>query len=115
MQENDTRPDPEVLLARLKEEEQEEGGRGKLRIYLGYAAGVGKTYTMLQAAHEAADSGEDVAAGYIEPHVRRDTQKMAEKLEKEGFSDTAAEIREGVENFHKANAHLKKALEALNK
>lgn len=45
MQENDTRPDPEVLLARLKEEEQEEGGRGKLRIYLGYAAGVGKTYT----------------------------------------------------------------------
>ena len=81
MQENDTRPDPEVLLARLKEEEQEEGGRGKLRIYLGYAAGVGKTYTMLQAAHEAADSGEDVAAGYIEPHVRRDTQKMAEKLE----------------------------------
>ena len=43
MQENDTRPDPEVLLARLKEEEQEEGGRGKLRIYLGYAAGVGKT------------------------------------------------------------------------
>lgn len=81
MQEHDTRPDPEVLLARLKEEEQEEGGRGKLRIYLGYAAGVGKTYTMLQAAHEAADSGEDVAAGYIEPHVRRDTQKMAEKLE----------------------------------
>ena len=50
MQENDTRPDPEVLLARLKEEEQEEGGRGKLRIYLGYAAGVGKTYTMLQEA-----------------------------------------------------------------
>ena len=47
MQENDTRPDPEVLLARLKEEEQEEGGRGKLRIYLGYAAGVGKTYTVL--------------------------------------------------------------------
>ncbi len=34
MQEHDTRPDPEVLLARLKEEEQEEGGRGKLRIYL---------------------------------------------------------------------------------
>lgn len=81
MQENDTRPDPDVLLARLKAEEQEEDGRGKLRIYLGYAAGVGKTYTMLQAAHEASVSGEDVVAGYIEPHVRRDTQKMAENLE----------------------------------
>ena len=71
MQEHDTRPDPEVLLARLKEEEQEEGGRGKLRIYLGYAAGVGKTYTMLQAAHEAADSGEDVAAGYMSAGILR--------------------------------------------
>ena len=75
----DMRPDPDSLLAKLKKEEG--SGRGRLRIYLGYAAGVGKTYTMLQAAHEAADRGEDVAAGYIEPHIRRDTQQMAEGLE----------------------------------
>ena len=75
------RPDPEVLLARLKKDEDSGSGQGKLRIYLGYAAGVGKTYTMLQAAHEALEKGEDVAAGYIEPHVRQDTQQMAEGLE----------------------------------
>lgn len=78
---NDTRPDPEVLLARLKEDENSNSSRGKLRIYLGYAAGVGKTYTMLQAAHDAVEKGLDVVAGYIEPHVRQDTQRMAEGLE----------------------------------
>lgn len=81
MQSKDMRPDPDVLLARLKEEEQSGNGRGKLRIYLGYAAGVGKTYTMLQASHEEVASGEDVVAGYVEPHVRQDTQNMAEGLE----------------------------------
>lgn len=85
MLEQDTRPDPELLLRRIKAEEAkaEDGkkGRGKLKIYLGYAAGVGKTFTMLEAAHEAKKNGVDVVAGYIEPHARKDTQEMAEGLE----------------------------------
>ena len=79
------RPDPELLLQRIKaeeaREEEEKKGKGRLKIYLGYAAGVGKTYTMLEAAHEAKRNGVDVVAGYIEPHARKDTQKMAEGLE----------------------------------
>ena len=55
--------------------------RGKLRIYFGYAAGVGKTYTMLRAAQEAKKEGKDVVIGYIEPHDRPATMKMAEGLE----------------------------------
>ena len=74
-----------MLLRLVKAEEaKEEAGRkgkGKLKIYLGYAAGVGKTYTMLEAAHEAKKNGVDVVAGYIEPHARKDTQEMAEGLE----------------------------------
>lgn len=54
---------------------------GRLKIFLGYAAGSGKTYAMLAAAHEAADHGVDIVAGYIEPHARPDTQRMAEGLE----------------------------------
>lgn len=84
MLEQDTRPDPELLLRRIKAEEAKEEeskkGKGKLKIYLGYAAGVGKTFTMLEAAHEALKAGVDVVAGYIEPHARKDTQDMAEGI-----------------------------------
>ncbi|MGL4344661.1 MAG: sensor protein KdpD, partial [Cellulosilyticaceae bacterium] len=55
--------------------------RGKLKIFFGYAAGVGKTYTMLEAAHEAKEDGLDVVAGYIEPHTRPETIKLLEGLE----------------------------------
>ena len=55
--------------------------RGKLKIFLGYAAGSGKTYTMLEAAHDAKTHGVDVVAGYIEPHDRPDTMKLAQGLE----------------------------------
>lgn len=54
---------------------------GKLKIFFGYAAGVGKTYAMLQAAHDAKKNGIDVVAGYIEPHVRPETKALAEGLE----------------------------------
>ena len=54
---------------------------GRLKIFLGYAAGSGKTYAMLEAAHEAKAHGIDIVAGYIEPHARPDTRKMAEGLE----------------------------------
>jgi two-component system, OmpR family, sensor histidine kinase KdpD len=55
--------------------------RGRLKILLGYAAGVGKTYKMLEEAHELKDQGVDVVVGYFEPHGRKDTIARAEGLE----------------------------------
>jgi len=55
--------------------------RGKLRIYLGYAAGVGKTCAMLNDAHEVQKDGIDVVAGYIEPHARPETTALLDGLE----------------------------------
>ncbi len=55
--------------------------RGKLTIFLGYAAGVGKTYQMLEAAHEAKRQGADVVIGYFEPHGRKDTIAKTDGLE----------------------------------
>lgn len=55
--------------------------RGKLKIYLGYAAGVGKTYDMLKEVRELKDQGEDVVVGYFEPHGRKDTIALMEGLE----------------------------------
>ena len=55
--------------------------QGKLRIYLGYAAGVGKTYKMLEAARQACEQGTDVVIGYFEPHGRQDTIEKAQGLE----------------------------------
>lgn len=55
--------------------------KGKLKIFFGYSAGVGKTYAMLKAAQELKKDGEDVVIGYLEPHDRPDTMKMAEGLE----------------------------------
>ncbi len=76
------RPDCAQVLRRLQyeEEEQRKRDKGKLKIFLGYAAGSGKTYTMLEAAHEAQKHGVDVVAGYIEPHARPDTQALLEDL-----------------------------------
>ena len=55
--------------------------RGKLRILLGYAAGVGKTYKMLEEAQHAKSDGRDVVVGYFEPHGRKDTIAKTEGLE----------------------------------
>jgi two-component system, OmpR family, sensor histidine kinase KdpD len=55
--------------------------RGRLKIFLGYAAGVGKTYQMLTEAHDMKDRGIDVVVGYFEPHGRKDTMALAEGLE----------------------------------
>ena len=55
--------------------------RGKLKIFFGYAAGVGKTYAMLQAAHQAKARGVDVVAGYIEPHERPQTAALLAGME----------------------------------
>ncbi|MBZ5608826.1 MAG: histidine kinase [Acidobacteriia bacterium] len=55
--------------------------KGKLKIYLGYAAGVGKTYQMLEEAQEMKRQGQDVVIGYFEPHARKDTIARTEGLE----------------------------------
>ena len=77
------RPDSEQFLKRIQYEEkrEQEKTRGKMKVFLGYAAGTGKTYAMLEAAHEAEKSGIDVVAGYIEPHNRPDTEALREGLE----------------------------------
>jgi two-component system, OmpR family, sensor histidine kinase KdpD len=74
------RPDPEVLLARAKEEEARKS-RGRLKLFFGAAAGVGKTYAMLEAARELKADGVDVAVGYVETHGRAETEALLEGLE----------------------------------
>jgi len=72
---DDKRPSPEALLKLAHAEEAAEG-RGKLKIFLGYAAGVGKTYAMLEAAWKRKMDGRDVAIGYVESHGRFDTDSL---------------------------------------
>lgn len=72
--------DSECLLEQLSTMTAEKG-RGKLKIYIGYAAGVGKTYAMLSDAHEVKKNGVDVVAGYIEPHTRPETIAQLKGLE----------------------------------
>lgn len=76
----DSRPDPDSLLAQVNEAI---GSRayGRLKIFFGAAAGVGKTYSMLQAAHERKAEGIDVVAGYVEPHERKETEALLDGLE----------------------------------
>lgn len=74
------RPPPESFLASIQEERSSQT-RGHLKIYLGMAAGVGKTFAMLTDALEQKAQGLDVVAGYIEPHGRKDTSELANKLE----------------------------------
>jgi two-component system sensor histidine kinase KdpD len=72
---SDDRPNPDDLLARVQADEAR-AARGKLKIFFGAAPGVGKTYAMLEAARKAAKAGVDVVVGYIEPHVRPETQAL---------------------------------------
>jgi two-component system sensor histidine kinase KdpD len=74
------RPDPDKLLAQLKAEEQAQT-RGHLKVFLGYAAGVGKTYAMLEAAHQRKAEGLDVVVGYVETHKRVETEALVSGLE----------------------------------
>ena len=55
--------------------------RGSLKVYLGYAAGVGKTFQMLADGHAAAQQGVDVVIAYFQPHARPDTIEQAQGLE----------------------------------
>lgn len=76
----DHRPNPDELLASIKEEE-EKSKRGKLKIFFGMCAGVGKTYSMLQAAHIEKKKGADVVIGYVETHRRKETDALVEGFE----------------------------------
>ncbi len=76
---NESRPNPDQILEQIKEEESIKI-RGKLKVYLGMAAGVGKTYSMLSDAIIEKSRGLDVVAGYIEPHGRVEVQRLAAKL-----------------------------------
>ncbi len=72
------RPSPEALLEAAR---REDGRVGKLRIFVGAAPGVGKTYEMLQQAHARLKDGYDVVVGVVETHGRKDTEALQEGLE----------------------------------
>ena len=73
------RPDPDALLRRVLAEEAELA-RGKLKVFFGATAGVGKTYAMLGAAHEQQNDGLDVIIGWVETHGRAETEALLEGL-----------------------------------
>src|SRR5438477_11359435 len=74
------RPDPDALLARVREHEARRT-RGKLKVFFGAAAGVGKTYAMLEAARAQRAAGVEVVAGVIETHRRAETEALLEGFE----------------------------------
>ncbi len=78
MEEKDLRPDPDAL---LKEIEKDDTKKGRLKIFLGYAPGVGKTYAMLNDAHVLKKRGVDVVAGIVETHKRAETDALLAGLE----------------------------------
>lgn len=78
---DDERPDPDQLLARVRKEEAK-AARGKLKIFFGASAGVGKTYAMLGAARRQQDLATDVVIGVIETHGRKETAALAAGIER---------------------------------
>ena len=76
---DNTRPDPDTLLQRIRDEETRQT-RGKLKIFFGATAGVGKTFAMLQAAHEQQQDGVDVMIGWVETHGRAETEALLKGL-----------------------------------
>jgi len=71
----DSRPNPDALLAQVQQAETK-AQRGRLKVFFGYIAGVGKTYAMLEEARKRAAEGMDVLVGYAEPHIRPDTEAL---------------------------------------
>lgn len=78
---NDKRPDPDALLALSDREGRGDARRGRLKIFLGAAPGVGKTFAMLQAAVRLQDEGQDVVIGLVETHGRAETEALIGGLE----------------------------------
>ncbi|MGH2670017.1 MAG: sensor histidine kinase KdpD, partial [bacterium] len=77
---SEARPDPDAHLARVTEEEARKR-RGQLKLFFGAAAGVGKTYAMLEAAREQRKVGVDVVVGWVETHGRVETEALLAGLE----------------------------------
>src|SRR4051812_33163838 len=90
---DDLRPDPDTLLAQLRAED-ERSRRGKLRIYFGASAGVGKTWAMLSAAQRERTAGRDVLIGVVETHGRSETAALLTGL-------ATLPLREVVHRGHK--------------
>ena len=94
----DQRPDPDALLAQVRADENHRR-RGRLKIFFGYAAGVGKTYSMLENAHRAKGKDRDVVLVYVEPQARPATQALIE-----GFEAIPVGLEEKIfEKFRRAN------------
>ena len=74
------RPNPDELLADVQRDEAR-ARRGRLHIFFGASAGVGKTFSMLEAARAARTAGTDIVVGYVEPHGRVETERLLEGLE----------------------------------
>src|SRR5215831_19952475 len=77
-QHSDNRPSPEALLEAARREDER---TGKLKIFIGAAPGVGKTYEMLQSAHAKLKAGADVVVGIVETHGRAETEALLRGLE----------------------------------
>ena len=75
---SDQRPSPEALLEAARREERR---TGRLKIFVGAAPGVGKTYEMLQSAHARLKAGVDVVVGVVETHGRAETEALLRGLE----------------------------------
>ena len=74
----DQRPSPEALLEAARREEEQ---LGKLKIFMGAAPGVGKTYEMLQQARARKKDGDDIVVGVVETHGRKETEALLDDLE----------------------------------
>ena len=85
---SDARPDPDQLLDKIREDELR-AARGKLKIFFGASAGVGKTYAMLASAHQQVRQNRDVLIGVVETHGRKETEALIEGLERLPFKDVA--------------------------
>jgi len=84
--EADLRPDPDALLARVQQEEAQ-ARRGRLKIFFGASAGVGKTYAMLSAARVAQAQGVPLIVGLVETHGRAETEAVADGLPRLALKD----------------------------
>ena len=101
----------DVALNTVNQIQSSEKRYGSLKIFLGYAEGVGKTCAMLKAAHRARDNGKDVVAGYIDPQTNPDTLALLDGLERLRYK--TADRREGMAEEFDIDAALKRHPEIL--
>src|SRR5688572_16970669 len=80
MVESEARPDPDAMLRRAKADAAPDG-HAKLKIFFGFAPGVGKTCAMLESAHRLERAGVDVVIGCVETHGRQETAELVNGLE----------------------------------